>query len=136
MESLHQRAAMTFSPNKKGHYRLEALDSKYGDDKVAGTNQSLLRLHETGSGQSFGCVSIIGDESREAIDSLLSRTSTSKVAVDSKSRNPLKWGSKEPETRYGSVEIVTGNAQRLENNRPSLTSRPAVIVIDIPSLSY
>jgi len=94
------------TPNKDGHYRLEAHDSHYGDDKVEGTDQSLLRLHETGRGRSMGCVSVEGDDTWAAIDDLLSRTTTSSVEVESKSRNPFKTDRTDTETRYGSLEII------------------------------
>jgi hypothetical protein len=94
------------SPNGKGHYRLEALDQHYGDDKVQGTNQGELRLHGKGSGRNYGCISIIDDVAWAEIDEMLSKTTITYADVDSKSRNPFKRDQKETLIKYGSLSVV------------------------------
>ena len=49
-------------PNSDGHFRLEARDDCYGDDKVYNIKKSQLRLHERGSGTTIGCISILEDD--------------------------------------------------------------------------
>ena len=54
----------------------------------------------------MGCVSVEGDDTWAAIDSLLSRTSTSSVEVESKSRNPFNADRTDTETKYGTLEVI------------------------------
>ena len=92
-------------PTKEGHYRLEANDSNYGDDKVSGTDQGLLRLHEKGHGNNMGCISIENDADWEKTDSLLQHTEKSTSTVKSKSRNPFAPKTEELD-KYGKLKVI------------------------------
>jgi hypothetical protein len=75
-------------PTKKGHFRLEAQDSHYGDDKVEG-QQKYLRLHGKGSGNTQGCISVENDSDWNSIVKIMNGTNKTKKNVESKSRNPF-----------------------------------------------
>ena len=91
-------------PTKEGHYRLEAKDDKYGDDKVSGTDQSLLRLHEKGRGNTMGCISIEDDSDWEKVNNLLENTDKSETTVKSKSRNPFAQKTEQLDN-YGTLTV-------------------------------
>ncbi|MDR0604774.1 MAG: hypothetical protein LBG80_10770, partial [Bacteroidales bacterium] len=97
----------------KLYQRLEAQDNKYGDDKATFNDQnenSLIRLHYRGSGLTWGCVSI-PDEDAAKILTEMDSTSTTKVNVDSKSRNPLKRLFKETQIKYGELKIIDATGE-------------------------
>ena len=95
-------------PTKDGHYRLEAKDSNYGDDKVSNTSQGLIRLHEKGRGNTMGCISIKNDSDWDKVNNILKNTEKSSSTVKSKSRNPFA-----PKTeileKYGELKIILKN---------------------------
>jgi hypothetical protein len=57
--------------NAKGFYRIEARDRNYGDDRIEGTDQWLIRLHAYGRGNTFGCISIINSNDWNKIDKII-----------------------------------------------------------------
>ena len=71
---------------KKGKdqlFRLERLDTKYGDDKNQETDQTNLRLHEPGN--TTGCIACKDKEGWEKTKKLLNNTETTETQVESKS---------------------------------------------------
>jgi RHS repeat-associated protein len=98
------------TPNHEGalYQRLEAHDKNYGDDKVSfkgQKNHSLIRLHYKGSGSTWGCISVKDEDAKEILEEM-NNTNTARVEVNSKSRNPRKWFSKESQIKYGELTIV------------------------------
>jgi RHS repeat-associated protein len=94
-------------PNSRGQYRLEALDSNYGDDAIEGTDQSQIRLHGTGSGRTIGCVSVVGDDNWEKINSLINETSTTVDAVPVLNQwLPWNKGETEDLTNFGTLTVI------------------------------
>lgn len=95
-------------PNDAGHYRLEARDDCYGDDKVSNTGKSQLRLHEKGQGTTTGCITIIEDDKWEKIAQMINGAKSTGVTVKSLSRNPLKRGSPEGNTKLAILIVENG----------------------------
>ena len=98
-------------PTKEGHYRLEARDDKYGDDKVSGTDQSLLRLHERGRGNTMGCISIEDNSDWERVNNLLENTEKTDTTVKSKSRNPFAPKTEQLDN-YGKLTVKLDSSLR------------------------
>ncbi len=91
------------------YHRLEAQDGKYGDDKVNFKGQekkSLIRLHGTGSGSTFGCISIPDDMVTKFV-SELDDTTTTTVMVKQK----IFWWKKEEQKKYGTLQIIDKTIQ-------------------------
>ena len=107
------RYAILFHP-KETHYRLEAIDSKFGDDKVEGNGRSEFRLHYYGGGVSEGCIAASSNEEFGQVRSLLERTKTSTTSVDSKSFSLFNNKSSESSVRYGELLVVRGEATRIK----------------------
>ncbi|MDD6970620.1 MAG: hypothetical protein SPH83_09325 [Treponema sp.] len=95
-------------PNSAGHFRLEARDDCYGDDKVSNTGKSQLRLHEKGHGTTIGCISIMEDEKWEKIAQMINDAKSTSVTVKSLSRNPLKKGNPEANTKLAILIVENG----------------------------
>jgi len=64
--------------DKEG-FRLEAIDSKFGDDKN-NSGQTHLRLH--GPGGSIGCITACNQSSFDRVENLIRKTLTKEVTVD------------------------------------------------------
>jgi len=62
-------------------FRLEAVDSVWGDDENNNSGQTLLRLH--GPGQSIGCITACDASGWNAVYPLILNTATSVVQVNS-----------------------------------------------------
>lgn len=88
-------------------FRLEPVDSSYGDDADSRTNRDKFRLHKPGRTQ--GCIAATDRSNWEQIRDLIRNTKTrDQVPVNSKSRNPF---SPRTETlpRYGRLTVVNSN---------------------------
>ena len=95
--------------------RLEANDNHYGDDKVNFPNQeehSEIRLHDIGSGTTYGCISVPEDGIKK-IGIELKNTSTSLTSVETKYVERKYIGSfakklkpYEIEKKYGELKVI------------------------------
>jgi hypothetical protein len=99
----------------RGFYRLEPIDNNYGDDRLEGTRQSLVRLHWYGSGNTTGCISIINDKDWKAIDKLILSSITSIVTTLNILHITLPGGrvlgrirreGTEEQVRYGLLHVI------------------------------
>ena len=95
-------------PNSQGHFRLEARDDCYGDDEAYRTGKSQLRLHENGTGTTIGCSSIQDDKKWQVIYNMIIGAKSTDVTVKSLSRNPLKRGNPEKNTKLGMLIVENG----------------------------
>ena len=95
-------------PNSDGHFRLEARDDCYGDDKVSNTGKSQLRLHERGSGTTVGCISVLEDDKWRKIATMINEAKSIGVTVKSLSRNPFKRGEPEENTKLAILIVENG----------------------------
>lgn len=95
-------------PNSAGHFRLEARDDCYGDDKVSNSGKSQLRLHEKGKGTTIGCISIMEDDKWEKIAKMINDAKSIGVNVKSLSRNPLNRGKPEKNTKLAILIVENG----------------------------
>lgn len=95
-------------PNSVGHFRLEARDDCYGDDKVSQTGKSQLRLHEKGKGTTIECISIMEDDKWRKISQMINNAKSTGVNVKSLSRNPLKRGKPEENTKLAILIVENG----------------------------
>ena len=84
-------------------YRLEPVDTKYGDDTDKRTGRDKFRLHKPG--RTIGCIAAEENNSWENVRNLIRSTSSDQVDVRSKSRNPFS-SSIEKLTRYGRLTVV------------------------------
>ncbi|KTG18627.1 hypothetical protein AUR67_18900 [Pseudoalteromonas sp. XI10] len=101
---------------RKDFYRLEPLDSNYGDDTHDKTGRDLFRLHKPGL--TIGCIAAEDQEGWDLVDSILQSTKTTGTEVDSKSKNPFA-DKKEDSTRYGKLRVVevSGRLESLKLNK-------------------
>jgi hypothetical protein len=84
--------------NDPTKYRLEPLDSHYGDDKCEKGGRKHFRLHGHGlHGRTIGCILVDDNTNWQSIQNLLGTTSSSLVSVESQS-----W-----------LKVVTKSLQRL-----------------------
>ncbi|MDZ7902501.1 MAG: RHS repeat-associated core domain-containing protein [Rheinheimera sp.] len=106
--------AILFSP-RDNFFRLEAIDSKFGDDIEETTGRTQFRLHHFG--RSEGCVTAKDDQGWQKVKKMLKNTSTTSTTVDSKSKNPFAEKT-ESSVKYGELKVVrvSGriNSKRLE----------------------
>ncbi|MDO9795199.1 hypothetical protein Q7542_13820, partial [Glaesserella parasuis] len=84
-------------------FRLEPVDSNYGDDTHDATGRNEFRLHKPG--RSIGCITSLDKENWEATNSFIRNTEKTITQVNSKSRNPFKWGQKESIIKYGELTV-------------------------------
>ncbi|SFW68008.1 RHS repeat-associated core domain-containing protein [Luteibacter sp. UNCMF366Tsu5.1] len=87
---------------KDDFYRLEPIDSTYGDDVHEGTGRNNFRLHRPG--MTIGCISANSWDDWRPIDQVLQKTSTDRVTVRSMSRWPGGQDSEEL-IRYGRIRV-------------------------------
>jgi len=96
---------------KTDRYRLEPMDYNPGNDIADGLFpvQEEMRLHGYGTGQTFGCLSVINDSDFNDINIMLQNTSKSTMNVYSRYRNPIKrlLNPVETLTQYGTLTIST-----------------------------
>jgi len=112
-----------------GYFRLEPVDSNYGDDAVEGTRRGLLRLH--GAGNSIGCITLEGVKDSpeairewDAIEQFIENAETDNVnipkggdAVTKFFRRALPWeDTNEDVVRYGRIEVIQG--EKVLHRRP------------------
>lgn len=92
---------------KEGFFRLEPVDTPYGDDIQNATGRGLLRLHRLGPlGFSEGCITANENETWKKINDFIRRTSPiDKVQVLSKSRWPFSAPT-ESLNRYGRITVI------------------------------
>ncbi|MBT9512811.1 MAG: hypothetical protein IV104_10735 [Acidovorax sp.] len=88
-------------------FRLEPVDSSYGDDTDFRTSRDKFRLHKPG--RTLGCIAATDRSNWDQIRDLVRNTKTrDQVPVNSKSRNPFS-----PKTeklpRYGRLTVVNSN---------------------------
>ena len=88
-------------------FRLEPVDSSYGDDTDSRTGRDKFRLHRPG--RTLGCIAATDRSSWDQIRDLIRNTRTrDQVPVNSKSRNPFS-PRKETLPRYGRLTVVNSN---------------------------
>ena len=89
------------------YFRLEPVDSAYGDDTDSRTGRDEFRLHR--SGRTIGCIAAEdGDAWGKVRDLIRNTDATDVMFVKSKSRNLLK-DRLEILTRYGTLSVVNSN---------------------------
>jgi hypothetical protein len=88
---------------RDGFFRLEPVDSHYGDDTDEGTGRTHFRLHHPG--RTLGCVAAKDDKNWQDVESFINSTNTDNVTVQSMSRNP--WApNTEVLPRFGRITVV------------------------------
>ncbi|MEP1230087.1 MAG: RHS repeat-associated core domain-containing protein [Litorimonas sp.] len=87
-------------------FRLEAIDSNFGDDKING-GRELIRLHN--GTVSLGCVTCRVPQDFIKVLDVLSNTSTSKTSVDRKGLGGM-IGGKETLTNFGELTVLGENS--------------------------
>lgn len=92
---------------KEGFFRLEPVDTPYGDDIQNATGRGLLRLHRLGPlGMSEGCITANENNTWKKVNDFIRGTlPKDRVQVQSKSRNPFA-PSTESLTRYGRITVI------------------------------
>lgn len=89
---------------REDFFRLEPVDSSYGDDEEAGSGRGLFRLHKPGRTQ--GCISSKDASSWNAIRDAIHGSTGDNVNVLRKSRNPFARNSLESLYRYGRLTVI------------------------------
>jgi RHS repeat-associated protein len=84
-------------------FRLEPLDSHYGDDKDEATGRTSFRLHKPG--RTIGCIASKDQNEWAKFKDFINSTLTTTAVVDSKSKNPFAPKT-ERITAYGTLEVV------------------------------
>jgi len=88
---------------RDGFYRLEPVDSSYGDDRDDKTGRTHFRLHHPG--RTLGCIAAKDDTNWTDIANFINSTKTDSVTVPSMSHWP--WSSPtETLPRYGSIVVI------------------------------
>ena len=87
-----------------GFFRLEPLDSVYGDDKHEGTGRTLFRLHKPGA--SIGCITSDDASNWAMIESFILGTETSTATVQRKGFLGVTLGLTEQLIRYGTITVI------------------------------
>ena len=89
---------------RDGFYRLEAVDSLFGNDAVEGLeiSQGKIRLH--GPGLTYGCLAIDSRESFNMVADIINNTKKTKARVDYNGRNPFV--SKETLVQFGTLKVI------------------------------
>ncbi|WP_241971794.1 RHS repeat-associated core domain-containing protein [Aliidiomarina sanyensis] len=109
------RYAILYTP-REDFFRLEPMDSKFGDDKHDATGRTEFRLHRPGL--TIGCIAAEDWDGWGQVKQMLDNTSTTQTTVDSKSRNPFA-DKQESSTKFGELKVVEVSgrieSQRLKN---------------------
>lgn len=92
---------------RQGFYRLERIDSRFGDDATP-EGRSNLRLH--GPGRTIGCISVCQPEGFRKIEDLLQNTKRGTAEVDSKSIFSRLTGGKETLQKFGSLQVLSSGS--------------------------
>jgi hypothetical protein len=79
-----------FHGRKRDFYRLEPVDTPYGDDTDQRTGRSNLRLHKPGPVGSTGCITAKNWDEWNKVRSFIDKTKTYTVDVPSKWMSPKK----------------------------------------------
>ena len=88
---------------RDGFYRLESVDSNYGDDKDAKTGRTHFRLHHPG--RTIGCIAAADEKNWNEMDKFIGSTRPDSVTVPSMSRRP--WvPPTENLPRYGTIVVT------------------------------
>lgn len=88
---------------KDGFFRLESVDSNYGDDLDQGTGRNQFRLHRPGL--TVGCIAAKDKKDWDETEKFIKSTKSNQVTVQSKSRWP--WSpSQEVLPRYGKIRVI------------------------------
>ena len=88
---------------RDGFFRLEPVDSNYGNDKDEKTGRTHFRLHHPG--RTMGCVAAKDEENWNDIENFINSTKTDNVTVPSMSHKP--WASStETLPRYGRIVVT------------------------------
>ncbi|MDG4551044.1 MAG: RHS repeat-associated core domain-containing protein, partial [Candidatus Contendobacter sp.] len=88
---------------RDGFYRLEPIDSTYGDDTDDKTGRIHFRLHHPG--RTLGCIAAKDDKNWTDVEKFINSTQADNVTVPSMSRWP--WApSTETLPRYGQIVVV------------------------------
>jgi hypothetical protein len=104
--------------NRSDRYRLEPLDSVYGDDIHNATGRNEFRLHPRGFGINWGCISAADGSSWSTIEGALQGTSTSVVDVISKpNRFGVGGGQAEQATKFGTLRVFSSTPTESLNPR-------------------
>lgn len=86
-----------------GFFRLEPVDSNYGDDTDEASGRDHFRLHHPG--RTLGRIAAKDNKGWGDVENFINATRTDSVQVKSMSRNP--WGPKtETLPRYGRINVV------------------------------
>jgi|GEM_PF-1442756 len=91
------------SDRRVDFFRLEPVDSSYGDDQTASGRRE-FRLHKPG--RTMGCVSSTDAENWKSIRDAIRGSSGDSVDVLSKSRNPFNRNALESLYRYGRLTVI------------------------------
>ena len=88
---------------RDGFFRLEPLDSNYGDDADEKTGRKHFRLHHPG--RTVGCIAADDQKNWNDVENFIRTTQSDSVTVPSMSRNPWK-----PKTetlqRFGRIVVI------------------------------
>jgi RHS repeat-associated protein len=88
---------------RDGFYRLEPIDSTYGDDMDDKTGRTHFRVHRPG--RTLGCIAAKDDKNWTDVENFINSTQTDNVTVPSMSRRP--WAPRtETLPRYGRIEVI------------------------------
>jgi RHS repeat-associated protein len=92
-------------------YRLEPIDSNYGDDKHDATGRDKFRLHKPG--RTIGCIAAKDENDWKKVKGLIDRTRTGTRWVKSKSRNPLAPQLEELK-HYGFLKVIDSSKRKIK----------------------
>lgn len=88
---------------RDGFFRLEPVDSNYGDDTDDKSGRNRFRLHHPG--RTLGCVAAKDEGNWNDVEKFINSTVSDEVTVPSMSRNP--WGPKtETLQRFGRIVVI------------------------------
>lgn len=88
---------------RDGFFRLEPLDSNYGDDTDDRSGRNHFRLHHPG--RTIGCIAAQDEKNWNNIEDFIRSTLSDAVTVPSMSRKP--WGPKtETLQRFGRIVVI------------------------------
>ncbi len=92
------------SDRRHDFFRLEPVDSSYGDDKTTGSGRGEFRLHKPG--RTLGCIASQDADNWNSIRDRICGSTGDNVNVLSKSRNPFNRNPYESLYRYGRLTVV------------------------------
>jgi RHS repeat-associated protein len=104
---------------RNGFYRLERLDSNFGDDETP-EGRSLLRLH--GPGRTIGCIEVCKDNEFRKARSVLDKTAITTTDVDSKSLLGRLTGGKETLRNFGTMRVLPSGSKLTYNSKTGVVA--------------